>query len=220
MKARVQPRLDDLSAGELDPDMVIPPVEHRCALTFDDGPDPVWTPAVLTCLREHGLAATFFVIGARAQAAPALIARVLEAGHEVGLHCMHHVRHTGLSEAELAADTDAALEALARIGVRPSSWRAPWGVHTEASHSVAAQHNLELIGWSADTHDWRGDRATQMHAAVAPLLHDGSIVLMHDGIGPGARRDGCAQTVELTRLLSQTLARQATAAVSVRELRS
>lgn len=172
-------------------------------------------------LREHRLRATFFVIGERARSAPALIAQMLDEGHEVGLHCMRHVRHTALSEAELAADTDAALGVLARVGVRPISWRAPWGVQTAASRRVAARGSLKLIGWSADTHDWRGDRGSQMHGAVTPLLGAGpatSIVLMHDGIGPGARRDGCEQTVELIGLLAQTLALQDTAAVPVREL--
>lgn len=194
------------------------PVKHRCALTFDDGPDPVWTPAVLARLREHGLRATFFVIGSRARARPQLLAQMLDGGHEIGLHCMCHVRHTALSRVEIAADTDAALGALEHAGVRPTSWRTPWGIQTAATHRVAAERELALIGWSADTHDWRGDCATDMHAAIAPQLGDGSIVLMHDGIGPGARREGCAHTVELTGLLAQTLRGGSTAAVPVREL--
>lgn len=193
-------------------------MKHRCALTFDDGPDPAWTPAVLERLGEHGLRATFFVIGARARAAPQLLARMLGAGHEVGLHCMAHVRHTALSGPELAADTDAALDVLARAGVKPASWRTPWGVQTEATRSVARERQLDLVGWSADTHDWRGDPATAMHAAVAPRLGPGSIVLMHDGIGPGARRESCSETVELTGLLARTLRRRGTAAVPVCEL--
>ena len=55
---------------------------RRCALTFDDGPDPVWTPAVLESLEEHRLRATFFVIGSRARSHPDLIARMLATGHE------------------------------------------------------------------------------------------------------------------------------------------
>ncbi len=94
---------------------------RRCALTFDDGPDPVWTPAVLESLAEHRLRATFFVIGSRARSHPDLIARMLAAGHEVGLHCMRHLRHTGLSAEELAADTDDALAVLERAGVAPRS---------------------------------------------------------------------------------------------------
>ena len=91
------------------------------------------------------------------------------------------------------------------MGLQPRAWRTPWGVHAPATAGVAAERDLALVGWSADTHDWRGDRAADMHAGVAPLLGAGAIVLMHDGVGPGALRDGCGETVALTRMLLRTL---------------
>jgi peptidoglycan/xylan/chitin deacetylase (PgdA/CDA1 family) len=81
--------------------------------------------------------------------------------------------------------------------VHPARWRAPWGVETADTRAVASERGLELAGWTLDTHDWRGDAAARMQARCAPALAEGAVVLMHDGIGPGARRAGCEATARL-----------------------
>jgi peptidoglycan/xylan/chitin deacetylase (PgdA/CDA1 family) len=167
------------------------------ALTFDDGPDPSGTPAVLCALRRAGTRATFFVIAGRAARHPGLLAAIRGAGHEVELHCGRHVRHTQATRSEIATDTREALAALRALGVAPRRWRTPWGVRAPWTGEVAAACGLELCGWSVDTHDWRGDAADAMLAAVGPALGPDAVVLMHDGIGPGARRRDCAQTAAL-----------------------
>ena len=166
-------------------------------LTFDDGPDASWTPRILRELADAGAAATFFVIAPRARAHPELVEAILAGGHEVGLHCWEHVRHSRSTRAGVEADTDRALDALAGLGVRPRRWRAPWGDTAPWSAAVAAAHGLSLEGWTADTHDWRGDDAGSMLAATASQLTPAGTVLMHDGIGPGATRGDCLQTVRL-----------------------
>lgn len=165
-------------------------------LTFDDGPDEQWTPRVLEELERCGARATFFVVGERVRAAPHVLDAMRRAGHEIALHCDRHVRHTELDEAAIAADTTAALASLAELGLSPRLWRTPWGVRTPASARVAARHGLELVHWSLDTHDWRGDTATEVLARTDRLDPD-AIVLMHDALGPGARRAGCENTLEL-----------------------
>lgn len=172
-------------------------IPRRLALTFDDGPDPRWTPAVLDALRDAGALATFFVLGPRAAAHPGLIARTLAEGHAVGVHADEHVRHTELDPAAGAADLDQALTRLRQLGVRPKTWRTPWGVEAEWTRPAAAARGLRVVGWSADTHDWRGDAAGAMLAAIEPAIEDGAIVLAHDGLGPGAMRGGCEETVAL-----------------------
>lgn len=170
------------------------------ALTFDDGPDPVWTGRILAELERHGAVATFFVDARRSLLQTDLIAAMREGGHEVGFHCFAHVRHSDLDEDGVRADVAAGLTVLDSLGVRATAWRAPWGVVTEATVRVAAEHELELWNWSFDSHDWRGDSVERMLAALAVGRHGGgSVALMHDGLGPGARRDGCAETVRLTR---------------------
>lgn len=172
------------------------------ALTFDDGPDPVWTPTLLDLLRRLDARATFFPIAARATENSTIIERMRAEGHAIGLHCDQHVRHSDRDAAWLERDTDAALDRLAGMGVRPAFWRTPWGDTAPWSAKVARDRNLSLIGWTVDTHDWRGDSATRMFEATREALTDGAIVLAHDGLGPGARRDGVGPTIDYVALVA------------------
>lgn len=173
------------------------------ALTYDDGPDPVWTGRLLAELREAGARATFFVIAPSATANGDLIETMHADGHEVAFHCRRHVRHTEQREDELRDDLTAGLLELRTVGAYPRAWRAPWGRETEVTRRLASRHGLRLWGWNLDSHDWRGDSADRMYAAMLAQggLRGGDVILMHDGLGPGARRSGCAETLELTRLL-------------------
>ena len=173
------------------------------ALTFDDGPDPVWTARLLDLLADLGARATFFPISGRAAARPELVERMLTEGHSVGIHCCEHVRHSERDEAWLRRDTETALAELWRLGVAPVYWRPPWGDTAPWTVTVARELGLHLVGWTADTHDWRGDSAEEMLEATRHLLGAGSIVLAHDGIGPGARRQTAEETVRYVELVAE-----------------
>jgi len=173
----------------------------QVALTFDDGPDPVWSSQVLDALRRAGAHATFFVVAPLALEHPRIISAMLEAGHGVEFHCTDHVRHTHRSRHEVEADTRDGLEALRRLSIEPRFWRPPWGVLAPWTKEVAEDFGLRLAPWSADTRDWRGDPARQMLRRIESLLGPGSIVLMHDALGPGALRTGCEETVSLVEPL-------------------
>ena len=179
-----------------------PSLAGSVELTFDDGPDPVWTPEVLAALSGSPLRATFFVIARRAAAHPQLVAAIRAAGHAVELHCYAHVRHTEVDRPTIEDDTRRALATLSDLGVNACRWRTPWGVRAPWTDEIAATHELELCGWDVDSHDWRGDGAEQMLAAVGPELHQGAVVLLHDGLGPGSLRQGCEETVRFTRLIA------------------
>ena len=170
------------------------------ALTFDDGPDPVWTPRLLDLLADVGAHATFFVIAPRAAERPDLIERMAQEGHAIGLHCDEHARHPSRDIAWGRNDTSDALARLRGLGVAPTLWRAPWGELAWWSGQVARERHLRLVHWTVDTHDWRGFTATQMFESTRDRLEDGSIVLAHDGIGPGARRTDAAQTLDFVEL--------------------
>jgi peptidoglycan/xylan/chitin deacetylase (PgdA/CDA1 family) len=170
-------------------------------LTFDDGPDPVWTPAVLEALAAVQATATFFVLGERAAAWPAIVERVLGAGHAVEVHGHGHLRHSATPRECVEGDLDAALAVLAGLGVNPRFWRAPYGDVAPFTAEIAAERGLELVGWTADTNDWTGAPVEAMLAAVEPQLAPGAIVLAHDAIGPGAPRTTCEETVRLIRPL-------------------
>jgi peptidoglycan/xylan/chitin deacetylase (PgdA/CDA1 family) len=169
------------------------------ALTFDDGPDPRGTPAVLQALEDAGVRATFFVLGERVEAYPELLGDVVDRGHDVEVHGFAHLRHPESSREAVAGDLDMALDALARVGVDPERWRIPWGHLAAFSQQIAAARQLEIVGWDADTHDWRGDDARTMLEQLE--LRYGGIVLAHDGISVGARRDTAEATAELVPLL-------------------
>ena len=164
------------------------------ALTFDDGPDPRGTPAVLAALERAGAPATFFVIAPRAERDAELVDRARAAGHTIGLHCDEHVRHTDRDEAWVAADTERAIARLERLGITPTLWRTPWGVRAPFTAQLAQRFGLELVDWTVDTHDWRGDDAGAMFAATRSGLRSDAVVLAHDGIGPGALRDDAHAT--------------------------
>jgi peptidoglycan-N-acetylglucosamine deacetylase len=173
------------------------------ALTFDDGPDRTWTPRLLERLRALEVRATFFPITSRAAAAPDLLARIRDDGHTIGLHCREHVRHSERDVDWLREDTRRALDELATADVRPTLWRTPWGDIAPWTSTVASEHGLRLISWTADTHDWRGDSAERMLEDTRRQLVDGSIVLAHDGTGPGAQRDGAGETIRYIELAAK-----------------
>jgi peptidoglycan/xylan/chitin deacetylase (PgdA/CDA1 family) len=164
------------------------------ALSFDDGPDLRWTPQVLAALERAGVTATFFV---RPRRAPHLIERVAFEGHEVAYHCDRHIRHSDREREEVEAEVRRDLGLLAEIGVSPRRWRTPWGDLAPWSGSLADELGLELCGWSDDPEDWAGHGHLQMLRRLETTLGPGSVVLMHDGIGPGARRSDCRETVRL-----------------------
>jgi peptidoglycan/xylan/chitin deacetylase (PgdA/CDA1 family) len=169
-------------------------VVQTLALTFDDGSDPDGTPLMLDVLARADARATFFVIAPRAAAHPDLMARMIADGHTVGLHCDDHVRHSERDTHWCATDTRRALQRLLELGIFPALWRTPWGDTAPWTERIAAEHDLRIVGWTVDTHDWRGDGAEQMYDATRNELRDGAIVLAHDGVGPGATRRHVAET--------------------------
>jgi peptidoglycan/xylan/chitin deacetylase (PgdA/CDA1 family) len=99
---------------------------------------------------------------------------------------------------EIEADVTSGLPAL---GQSVRYWRTPWGLVTPATEVVAKRHELGLVGWTADTEDWRGGTPQAMLTHLRGGISPGAIVLMHDGVGPGATREGCSGTVDLVRPL-------------------
>jgi peptidoglycan/xylan/chitin deacetylase (PgdA/CDA1 family) len=188
-------------------------------LTFDDGPNPVWTPRILTALRRRAARATFFVQARRAEKHRDLIEAMVDSGHEVGFHCLDHIRHSQRTSEGVESDVATGLDILSRLGVEPRAWRAPWGVETDATRSLAGERALRLWGWNVDTHDWRGDDVRKMFGALQAQggLRGGDVILMHDALGPGALRDGCPETVALTELLLATAERADLTAATVSE---
>jgi peptidoglycan-N-acetylglucosamine deacetylase len=174
------------------------------ALTFDDGPDAMWTPLVLDALHVAGpVAATFFVVAEQIDApgGAELVAETLRRGHSVQMHCARHDRHELLNLPEVRSDARAIEDTLAANGVPdPALWRPPYGsVHPRHSCRVASERGRQLIRWSYDTVDYRGLSAPAMlERVLSGGLREDSIVLMHDSRRYSSTPEGGARgTVEL-----------------------
>ncbi len=126
-----------------------------------------------------------------------MISEIQRAGHRIEFHCTDHVRHTERTREEVEEDTSSGLRDLAALDIEPGLWRTPWGITESWTDEIAHQFKLEIAHWTSDTHDWRGDAASEMLRSTKPLLQPGAVILMHDGLGPGARRRNCAETAAL-----------------------
>jgi peptidoglycan-N-acetylglucosamine deacetylase len=150
------------------------------ALTFDDGPDPAYTPRLLDILARHGAKATFFMLGSRAAQHPDLVARVAREGHEIGNHSWDHPSLANLSGAEFDRQID-----LARIALRPHGarlMRPPHGYQTVKSFRSARRHGYEVVCWNIDCTDWQIDDGPALARSLDEKLANGAIILLHDSL--------------------------------------
>lgn len=158
------------------------------ALTFDDGPNPVWTPEVLDVLSRHHAKATFCEIGPNARAHPDLVRRIVAAGHRLCDHSVHHdeaqSRKSQVYNQHEILDARDEIARAAGSGSAPLwYYRAPGGDFSPAIRAIAAGNGLRPLGWTVDSEDWRRPGTNAILATVNRELKPGSIVLMHDGGG-------------------------------------
>jgi len=151
------------------------------ALTFDDGPDPLGTPAVLAGLAELGWTATFFLLGSQVQQFPDVARAVVAAGHEIAVHGHMHRSHLLRTPRDVRLDIARALADISEVtGTHPRWYRAPYGHFSAGTLRAAAAVGLEPIVWTAWGCDWRGGPADEVRRHVVRGLDDGGTVLLHD----------------------------------------
>jgi peptidoglycan/xylan/chitin deacetylase (PgdA/CDA1 family) len=162
---------------------------RRVALTFDDGPDPRHTRAILDTLDTRGHRATFFVIGARAEEEPALVAEIVRRGHALGNHSHAHWRTAALrSTRRLTDDFLRAQVVLERAGARGRWFRPPIGILSPQVARAAERARLVLIGWTRSARDGVArTTVAQARARLEPALTPGAILALHDGVERGGR---------------------------------
>ena len=149
------------------------------ALTFDDGPDPIWTPRVLDLLAKHDARATFFMIGSHARSHPELVAAVVAAGHAIGHHTLDHVSLPGL---DAASRRHQILEGARAIGPSCTNlFRPPRGHLDLPSWWTARRHGHEIIAWSGHAFDWQSASSSVFAQRMRAIFVPGAIVLLHDG---------------------------------------
>jgi peptidoglycan-N-acetylglucosamine deacetylase len=154
------------------------------ALTFDDGPSPVYTPQVLSILQRYKVHATFFCIGEWVHLYPALVKETFRAGNVIGDHTWSHPDLTRLSPYAVHWQLSSASSAIqSAIGSSPVLFRPPYGATDAAVVSVASQLGLLQVMWTVDPRDWSRPGVNAIVNIVLSHATNGSIILMHDGGG-------------------------------------
>lgn len=170
------------------------------ALTFDDGPDPDGTPAVLDALDAAEMKATFFMTGEQLIRNIALGREVAERGHEIGLHGFVHLRHDDMSPTAARDDIARALGTVeAATTVRARWCRPPYGLFAEGSYAACAKLELRPVYWSSSGLDYETVSAERIADLAARDLVEGAIVLLHDSAryAPRASPAATAEAIPL-----------------------
>lgn len=154
---------------------------NRVALTFDDGPSPGVTDRVLNELSKSKLHATFFLIGAKVDAAPQLARRIVDEGHDVANHTYTHPRLAGMSDSAVEQQLARAQDSIARAtGITPVWFRPPYGAFRREQGSIASKLGLGVAYWSVDPKDWAQPGSSAIAQRVLTASQPGSIILLHD----------------------------------------
>ena len=153
-------------------------------LTFDDGPNPAWTPEILSLLEESGAQASFFVIGKNAEAWPELVELESRDGDTIGDHTWSHPNLTALTASAVSAELDRDKSLITRLtGEEPSLWRPPYEAFNASDISIATGLGMKMQLWSVTTGDWQLPGTEVIVLRVMAALHNGMVVLLHDGGG-------------------------------------
>jgi len=152
------------------------------ALTFDDGPHLLGTPAVLEILSRENVRATFFLVGEQVLKNPALAREIVDAGHQIGLHCHRHRNLLRLTPQQVREDIARAQDCIElHAGRSPQLYRPPYGVLNAAALRLARARSWRTVLWSHWGRDWEA-RATpaSIAARVTDHVADGAVLLLHD----------------------------------------
>ena len=166
--------------------------EHEVAITFDDGPDPEWTPKILDVLRRRGVKAAFFLVGRNCEDHPGLVERILAEGHEIGNHTYSHRNLAIMSEWQMQLELDATQRLIQSITGRSTTlFRPPYNADsnpTDISELAPLKLAQERLGYTIvlekiDPQDWAQPGAEEIVQRVKDLRDEGNIVLLHDAGG-------------------------------------
>lgn len=206
-----QPEEGGTAGSETEPETTAWTVDPSCpmvALTFDDGPHPVYTDQLLDILEENGTAATFFEVGQKLSCAPETVRRAEKLGCEIGSHSYRHANLGKMDPEALEADLVAADAAFKEVlGAVPTLLRPPYGATSKA---LKEDSGRSIVTWSVDPQDWKSRDAEQVVAHIQGAGDlDGQVILLHSPY---------ESSVEATRTLVPWLREQGYQLVTVSEL--
>jgi peptidoglycan/xylan/chitin deacetylase (PgdA/CDA1 family) len=168
--------------------LIAPARPGELALTFDDGPNPAWTPRLLDILASHSVHASFFLLGSRAQAEPALVRQIAAAGHLIGNHSWSHPNLAIASASRIERELSRTSQTLEEISGAPVRFfRPPFGARRPEVLRVARRLGMVPVMWNAMTSDWENPSAeaiaSRLIRAIDKLACRGRAanIVLHDG---------------------------------------
>lgn len=175
------------------------PRERVVALTFDDGPDPQYTPRLLDVLQADGVRATFFVIALKAMNHPELVRRMIAEGHDVQIHGYTHALVPALSpRAAVQQVALSAHELSERFGLTTTFYRPTWGLLSLATLLSRACRTHKLMMWSVMVGDWLDIPTLALQDRIMTRIHPGAIIVLHDSDETwGAKRGAPERVIEV-----------------------
>jgi polysaccharide deacetylase family sporulation protein PdaB len=185
------------------------------ALTFDDGPNPVYTPQILDILQQYQAKATFFVLGKRVRMYPKIAIREVNEGHEIANHTFDHHFLKNVSPEKLREEIRQTEEAIFDVTEQMTHvFRPPGGLYNDALIELSHEDHFRVVMWSwyQDTRDWQKPGVEKIVHTVLSNVHNGDIVLFHDMEGD------CTQTVEALKRILPVLKEQGYEFVTVTDL--
>lgn len=189
------------------------PDKPKAALTFDDGPDPRYTPKILEILDHYGVKATFFLVGGNAERNPDVVRQIVAKGHVIGNHTYSHKVIGKLTEEQKVREIERTSEVLGRItGKAPAFFRSPYGYFDTAYFVLADRMGMTQVMWSVVPEDWTNPGAAVIARRVLDKSSNGSIILLHDAGGDRS------QLVEALPAIIEGLRKKGLELVTVPEL--
>jgi peptidoglycan/xylan/chitin deacetylase (PgdA/CDA1 family) len=168
--------------------LIAPARPGELALTFDDGPNPTWTPRLLELLARREVRATFFLVGSHAQSQPVLVQQITAAGHIIGNHSWSHLNLALASASHIEEQLSRASQTLEQIAGAPIRFfRPPFGARRPEVLRIAKKLGLEPVLWNAMTSDWKNPSAdsisTRLQMKIDRLYRRGRAanIVLHDG---------------------------------------
>ncbi|CRK82258.1 polysaccharide deacetylase family protein [Neobacillus massiliamazoniensis] len=186
------------------------------SLTFDDGPDNVWTPQVLDVLNRYNIKGTFMCVGQRIQQNPQVLTRIIREGHVVGNHSWSHPNFTKIPLNEVRGQIEGTANEVNRLtGMRPVLFRPPYGaLNLDVIREIMSLRD-KIIFWNVDSLDWDGLTGPQVAANILAHAGPGSIILQHCA---GGRGESLLDTIQALPYVIQTLRQEGYNFVTVPQL--
>ncbi|GKX28376.1 polysaccharide deacetylase familiy protein [Vallitalea longa] len=154
------------------------------ALTFDDGPDPLYTNRLLDLLEKNNIKATFFLVARKAEENKDIVDRMKREGHGIGMHTMYHKSAWLSFPWETINEFKNGLDILKSLGLHITYYRPPWGTFNALTLKQALKNNLKIILWSVEAYDWRkSNSSANIENILLKRIKDKDIIVLHDSGG-------------------------------------